>query len=175
MRRVGLRALLLAGAGAWLFGAPALAAIGVASSEPPAGTVLDAPPTEILIRFDKPIEPRMTTVTVMDGRGRPVAGVGQLAEGDRGILLRPIALPNGVDRLVVKYDVMGADLRDRGSGLLHYALAAPVSGAPAGGGPGGAVPGRSVGWGIVGMAVPLLGGILLWAVLRAARRNGGGA
>lgn len=173
MRRVVRRALLLAGAGIWWLGAPALAAIAVEASEPPAGTVLDAPPAQIRLRFDKPIEPRMSTVTVMDGRGRPVAGVEQVAEGDRGLLLRPIALPNGADRVVVKYDVMGADLRDRGAGLLHYALAAPVSGAPDTGGPAGAVPGRSVGWGIVGMMVPLLGGVLLWAVLRAAQRNAG--
>lgn len=174
MKRAAWRVFLSACAGVFLWGAPALAAISVESSDPPAGAVLEAPPDEILIRFDKPIEPRMTTITVMDGRGRPIAGVQQIAEGDRGIRLRPIVLPNGTDRLVVKYDVMGEGTRDRGAGLLRYALATPVSGAPAGAGSGGAVPGRSVGWGLVGMAVPLLGGILLWAVLRAAQRNGGG-
>ncbi len=151
--------------------APALAVISVTGTEPPAGVPLSAPPSEIRMRFDKPIEPRMTTITVIDARGRALSGVAQVAEGDREIVLRPIALPNGTDRFLVKYDVMGEGTRDRGEGLLEFLLAAPVSGAPAGAGVGGDVPGRSVGWGIAGMAVLVLGGLSVWAVLRVARRR----
>ncbi|HSK37645.1 MAG TPA: copper resistance CopC family protein, partial [Actinomycetota bacterium] len=76
MRLRGRLAALAALAGVWLLASgPAAAAHGVlASSEPAGGSSLERAPAAVTLRFTERPDPGLSSVRVLDSRGRVVAG-----------------------------------------------------------------------------------------------------
>lgn len=107
--RVGTAVAVAAAATSFLLAGAVHAEVGVARSVPEDGAVLEKPPAEVRIEYSGPIEPRMSTLTLLDDRGRVVRGTQQASEGDRTLILRLPSLPGGSD-YYVKSQAVGRDM-----------------------------------------------------------------
>jgi putative copper export protein/methionine-rich copper-binding protein CopC len=105
----GRRALLLAAALACaLLPAPAAAHTRVERSSPADGDTARAPVTELRLRFTRPVESELTTITLF--RDSTQVAAGATKEGDEGrdfVLTLPAALPSG--SYVARWKTVGGD------------------------------------------------------------------
>ncbi len=90
-----------------LIAPPARAHAYIESSTPVDGARLDTAPAEVRITYTEPIETRVTRLTLLDERGRPVAGTEQVSDGDMALILKLPPLPPG--RYTVKSNTLGKD------------------------------------------------------------------
>lgn len=79
------------------------------TTTPADGAVLTEPPAQVRVQYTEPMEPRVTTLTLLDGRGKPVAGTRQTPEGDRNLAL-VLHLPElAGGKYTVKATTLGKD------------------------------------------------------------------
>ncbi|MEO8230176.1 MAG: copper resistance protein CopC [Chloroflexota bacterium] len=114
----------------------------LASSQPGAGETLAAPPTEIRLVFSEPIDPRYTSLDLLDGTGRAVLlGVGAPDPTDPHILVAAI-LPGTnmpLDSLyTVDWRALSAADGHTTQGFLAFGVGKISIGGQAAGGPGAA-------------------------------------
>jgi copper resistance protein C len=105
------RDLLIPGAVAlWLAGMalPVFAHSFPQLESPAAGQTLSAPPSEVEIKFDAPIEKVFAKLEVLDASGNNLA-VGQPAFGSDGATLSVKVAPLKAGDYTVKWAVVGAD------------------------------------------------------------------
>jgi copper transport protein len=76
-RRVGIGAVVVVAA-LVLVTAPAEAHATLVSTSPEAGAVLDAPPDEVRVRFDEPVETDADSLRVIDASGTTVSGAPEI-------------------------------------------------------------------------------------------------
>lgn len=146
----------LVAAAAVLLGGPVLAgpamdrsigfvAVGhsqLVSSQPGAGETVPTPPTEIRLAFSEPIDPRYTSLDLLDGTGRAIlAGAGALDPTDAHILVA--AIPPGtampLDSLyTVEWRALSAADGHTTEGFLAFGVGNVAIGGHAAGGPGAA-------------------------------------
>lgn len=90
-----------------LFAALAQAHSYIESSVPRDGATLDVPPAEVRLTYTEPLEPRVTTLTLVDAQGRTVPGIRQTVEGNRTLILKLPPLSGG--KYTVKTKTLGRD------------------------------------------------------------------
>ncbi|MFO7172766.1 MAG: copper resistance protein CopC [Bacillota bacterium] len=100
---------------------------GLEESVPADGAVLSAPPPEVRITFTEPLEPQLSTLTLVDAQGQPVPGTTQAAEGDRTLTLRLPPLPSGAFR--VRWRILAKDGHVT-EGSIEFTVAAPAQEQP---------------------------------------------
>src|ERR687895_547068 len=129
MRLRGRLAALAALAGVWLLASgPAAAAHGaLASSEPAGGSSLERAPAAVTLRFTERPDPGLSTVRVLDSRGRVAAGgPAQPVPGRPEELRVPVAgLPAG--GYTVAWRIVSAVDGHRTDGVFGFGIG-PVSG-----------------------------------------------
>lgn len=123
----GRRALVLAAALACaLLSAPAAAHTRVERSSPADGDTARAAVTELRLRFTRPVESELTTITLFRGTTQVAAGASKVGEEGREFLLAlPAALPAG--DYVARWKTVGGDGHVlEGSWRFAVAAADPV-------------------------------------------------
>lgn len=111
------------------------AQVRIERSVPEDGAVLTAPPSEVRVSYNAPVEPRLSTLTLLDARGRVVPGTEQVGEDGSTLVLRLPSLSPGA-RYYVKSQAVGKD-SSVSSELIRFSVQAPQSpatGATPGGG-----------------------------------------
>ena len=100
MRRVALVLAAAAIGTAWLVAAsvPSSAHAAIESTDPANGQLLEAPPSQIVLRFTEPPDLELTIVGVVNGSGAPVpTGPPERAPGSsREVRVRLDPVPDGV-------------------------------------------------------------------------------
>lgn len=106
----------LAGAGA------ALAHADLASADPAVGATVKTAPTEVSIVFDEEVEPKFSSIQVLDANGKRVdEGTAHTAPDDKKLLsigLKPLA--SGTYKVI--WDVMSADDSHRTKGSYEFTV-----------------------------------------------------
>lgn len=162
-----------------LIAAQAQAHAYIESTVPAEGAVLASPPAQIHLVYTEPVEPKLTTLLLVDANDQPVAGVQQTSDGNRAFVLKLPPLASGV--YSIKSQVLAKDghvteetvrFTVAGSNPAQAAVASPapqaVAAPPA---PAGGSPGTAVTFGAA-IAVLALGGLLYAAHAARTRTKG---
>lgn len=144
-------------------GQPALAAARIVSSVPAAGSTWTEMPTRVRVEYSGPVIARMSTLALLDGRGRQVRGTRLASEGDRTLVLSvpPLRLPPGRSTFYVDSQVVGQDLDVSREQFAFYVQVGP---------PGAAAPrGQPVSWPLVALVAVGVGALVALLVRRKQR------
>jgi copper transport protein len=118
LRRRGAGLAVAIAAAAGLVPMSALAHASLIAAEPSSGSILQAAPTEISLRFSEPVTPVGAGIVALSPAGRPVASGAARAGGRR--LTLPIR-PGGTGTYLVTWQVIGSDTHPS-RGLLTFSV-----------------------------------------------------
>ncbi len=157
-------ALVLALVLALAVGGTAGAKTSLVSSVPADGSTWTELPAEVRLNYSGAIIPEMSTVSLLDERGRVVSGTRQRSEGERTLVLELPALPlrPGRATFYVQAQVVGRDLQ-----VTRDRITFTVQTGPAGAGEEARRPGVS--WAVVGLVAVAGAGLVALLVLRGQR------
>ncbi|MFI5493850.1 copper resistance CopC/CopD family protein [Actinoplanes sp. NPDC051859] len=156
--------------------APANAHAALVGASPEPGSVIDTPPSEIVVRFTEPVAPVTARIQVLAPDGKRITGTVSVNGPELRIQVRRAGQPLGT--YLVSYRVVSADSHPIG-GAMTFSVGAPsarpAEGDPTGVHPSVAVAGPTVKFvGYAGLTL-IVGPVLFLALLwprRAASRRG---
>lgn len=93
------------------------------SSEPAGGSLVAAPPPQVSVRFDNPVDPAKSSVRVLDQNGASMAAAPSVVGADRLTITTPLK-PLGPGQYFVKWSALSAD-GDRSMGAFTFTVAPP--------------------------------------------------
>jgi copper transport protein len=103
---------------------PASAHAVIERSDPPANAALRQSPAQVVLRFTEPVDPALSSITVVDRNGKPVSGRTTVSADGRGAAVPLPALGDGV--YTVKWRVLSALDGHATSGLFLFAVGLTV-------------------------------------------------
>lgn len=161
-RALALAALLTA---AW--GATALAHAYIERATPADGSAMSASPAEVRLVYTEPVEPGLSSVVLVDSRGRPVPGTRLESEGRLTLVLRLPPLAEGP--YTVRARVLGADGHVTEETVSFYVGNPPPDWKAAAPGQGSPAVGSDAGTAVAALLLVALLGVGGYLIARAAR------